>query len=327
MSPDRALITKVADLYYLRHLTQQAIADRLGVSRPTVSRLLRRSRAEGIVKIEVTYPDGHQHELERTLEDRFRLREAIVIHGRPESPSLTRRALGEAAAAHLDRMLAGAERIGISWGTTLASLVDHVRPRKVRSAVVPLVGGLGQAAPEIHANDLARRLAEAHQGTAHLLHAPAIVATGGVRTALLTDPGIRRVLDLACRVDIALVGIGALVPSSTLIHSGYLNARELTTLRRNGAVGDICTRSFSAEGAGIGGALDARIMAVGLDDLRRIRTVIAVAGGLEKAEAILGALRGGLVTVLVTDHLAARAVLRTSPTRPEGPRVQQEARG
>ncbi|HKV45968.1 MAG TPA: sugar-binding transcriptional regulator [bacterium] len=327
MSADRTMIAKVADLYYLRHLTQQEIADRLGVSRPTVSRLLRRSRAEGIVKIEVTLPDGHRHELERNLEDRFRLREAVVIRGRPESPTLTRRALGEAAAAHLDRLLAGGERVGISWGTTLASVVDHVRPRRVRTAVIPLVGGLGQAAPGIHANELARRLAEAHQGTAHLLHAPAIVATSGVRTALLTDPGIRRVLDLACRVDIALVGVGALVPSSTLIHSGYLSAQELAALRRRGAVGDICTRSFTAEGARIGGTLDARIMAVDLDDLRRIRTVIGVAGGLEKAEAILGALRGGLVTVLVTDHLAAQAVLRARPTRPAGRRVEQEARG
>ncbi len=310
MKEDRSLMVKVADLYYLRNLTQQAIAERLGLSRPTVSRLLDRSRTLGIVRIEVAAPADAHRPLERALEDAFGLREAIVIPGRSESPTITRRALGQVAADYLNRLFKGGERIGISWGTTLGAVMDHLRPRRLRTTVVPLVGGLGQAAPAIHANELARRLAEAHRGRVHLLHAPAIVARNDVRAALLTDPPIRQVLDLARRVDVALVGIGALVPSSTLIESGYVSAEDVAALRRSGAVGDICTRPFTAAGAPAGGPLDGRILAIDLEDLRRIRTVIGVAGGLEKAEAILGALRGGLLDVLVTDHLAARAVLR-----------------
>jgi len=310
VSGARALMAKVADLYYLRNLTQQTIAERLGLSRPTVSRLLTRSRTTGIVRIEVTPPDGTYHPLEHGLEEMFHLREAVVIGSRSESPTATRRALGRAAAAYLDRLLRGGERIGISWGMTLGAVIDHVRPRPLRTTVVPLVGGLGQAAPGIHANELARRLGEAHRGRVHLLHAPAIVAHRGVRDALLSDPRIHHVLDLARRVHVALVGIGALVPSSTLIESGYVAAAEIGALRRQGAVGDVCTRAFGLDGAPPSETLDARILAVTLDDLRRIPTVIGVAGGLEKAEAILGALRGGLVDVLVTDYLAARAVLR-----------------
>ncbi len=321
---DRILMAKVADLYYLRQLTQQAIADRLGLSRPTVSRILERSRTEGLVRIEVSIPRDLHRPLERALEERFGLREALIVSGRSESPATTRRALGEAAAAYLDRLLAGGERIGISWGTTLATVIDHVRPRKLGTAVVPLVGGLGQAAPHIHANDLARRLAEVHHGRAHLLHAPAIVAHSGVRTALLSDPGIRRVLEIAHQAEIALVGIGALVPTSTLIQSGYLSAAEVAALRRRGAVGDICTRSFTVGGTGVRGVLDSRIMAIDLPDLRQIRTVIGVAGGLEKVDAILGALRGGLVNVLVTDHLAARAILHAPSSPVAGRRGRQD---
>lgn len=310
MRGEQGLMAKVADLYYLRNLTQQAIAERLGLSRPTVSRLLQRSRTLGIVRIEVVPPEDAYRPLEGALEDAFGLREAVVIPGRSESPSRTRRTLGQAAAEYLDRLLKGGERIGISWGTTLGAVMDHLRPRRLRTTVVPLVGGLGQAAPATHANELARRLAEAHHGRVHLLHAPAIVAHDGVRAALLTDPRVRQVLDLARRVDVALVGIGALVPSSTLIESGYVSADDVAALRRSGAVGDICTRPFTVAGVPAGGPLDGRILAVDFEDLRRIRTVIGVAGGLEKAEAILGALHGGLVDVLVTDHLAARAVLR-----------------
>jgi DNA-binding transcriptional regulator LsrR (DeoR family) len=304
-------MAKVADLYYLRDLTQQEIADRLGLSRPTVSRLLQRARAEGVVRIEVNPPEESHHDLARELEERFGLREAVVVTGRSESPTLTRRALGQAGARYLDRCLKGREVVGVSWGTTLNEVVHHVRPRPLRTTVVPLVGGAGQVAPGVHANDLARRLAQAHGGEVHLLHAPAVVASPEVQEALCSDPGIRRALDLARRAQVALVGVGALVPSSTLVQSGYFSVRELAALRERGAVGDVCTRPYTRDGLPVDEALQRRIVAVQFEDLRRIPTGVAVAGGLEKAEAILGLLRGDLVDVLVTDHLAARAVLRS----------------
>ncbi len=310
MTDDRVLMAKVADLYYLRTLTQQQIAVRLGLSRPTVSRLLTRARATGIVRIEVTQPEGTHQRLEHDMEEGFGLREVIVIPGRSESPMATRRALGQAAADYLDRALKGGERVGISWGMTLKAVVDSMRPRPLETVVVPMVGGLGQAAPEIHANELARRLAELHSGRVHMLHAPAIVARRAIRDALLSDERIGHVLELARRVDVALVGIGALIPSSTLIESGYVSVAEMTAVRRQGAVGDICTRAFSADGVPLTGDVATRILAVELEDLERIPLVIGVAGGLEKADAILGALAGGLVDVLVTDSIAARAVLR-----------------
>jgi len=133
-----------------------------------------------------------------------------------------------------------------------------------------------------------------------------------VRRAMLSDDGIARSLALARRVDVALVGIGALVPSSTLVRSGYFSSDQLAALRRQGGVGDICTRAFTREGAPVDDTLERRILAVELSDLRRIASVVAVAGGPAKADAIHGALRGRLVDVLVTDHLAARAVLRAA---------------
>ncbi len=303
------LMAKVADLYYLRDLTQQEIADRLGVSRPTVSRLLHRSRAEGIVRIEVIPPDGAHHALERTLEERFGLREAIVIAGHGDAPAM-QSALGRAAARFFERNVKRGALIGVSWGTTLRAVVDHLRRKPLRPTVVPLVGGVGQISPGIHANDLAHAIAEAFDGGVHLLHAPAVVGGRAVKQALLRDSAIARVLAQARGAEVALVGIGALIPSSTLVQSGYFSARDISALRRRGAVGDICTRPFSRDGIPVDGNLDRRILAIELRDLRRIPTVIAVAGGTAKADAIRGALAGRLVDVLVTDHLAAREILR-----------------
>jgi len=310
MTAEHALMAKVADLYHLRNLTQQQIADRLGLSRPGVSRLLARARAQGVVKIEIALPEATHRALERELEERYGLLEAVVVTGRSESPAATRRVVGEAAARYLARRLRRSQRIGISWGTTVQATVEHVAARRLGVTVVPLVGGVGQVTPGIHANELASRLAERLDGRVHLLHAPAVVAQRGVRDALLSDPDVREALEAARRSQVALVGLGALVASSTLVRSGYFTADDLKALRRRGAVGDVCTRMFTRDGLPADAALDRRILAVELDDLRRIPTVVGVAGGMEKAEAIAGALRGRLVNVLVTDHLAARAVLR-----------------
>lgn len=321
------LMAKVADLYYLRDLTQQEIADRLGLSRPTVSRLLRRSRAAGIVRIEVVPPDAAHHTLERELEQRFGLREVIVVAGQGEAQT-TQASLGRAAARFLERTVKRGTTIGVSWGTTLRAVVDHLRQKPLRPTVVPLVGGVGQISPRIHANDVARAIADAFGGRVHLLHAPAIVASRRVQQALVRDSEIARVLALARRVTLALVGIGALVPSSTLVRSGYFSADDLLALRRRGAIGDICTRLFAYDGTPLDGELDRRILAVELRDLRRIPTVVAVAGSAAKAEAIRGALAGRLVDVLVTDHLAAREILRLETLLAAGRAVRprQEAR-
>lgn len=311
MSEEHSLMVKVADLYYLRHLTQDAIGRRLGLSRPTVSRLLARARRNGIVRIEIASPEEALTRMEGELEERFGLREAIVVRG-GERPEAVQSAIGRRAAACLDRILGGRQRVGVSWGTSLRATLDALPPRRLGTVVVPLVGGVGSVAAEIHANDLARRLADAHGGTHHLLHAPAIAASKAVRDALLSDPRIARVLEAARSVDVALVGVGALVPSSTVVQSGYFTLRDLAALRSMGAVGDVCTRPFSIDGRPVDARLERRILAVEVADLRRIPTVIAVAGGAEKAEAIAGALRAGFVDILVTDHLAARGVLRAA---------------
>ncbi|MDQ7829094.1 MAG: sugar-binding transcriptional regulator [Armatimonadota bacterium] len=305
---DHALLARVADLYYLQDLTQQAIAERLGLSRPTVSRLLRRARAEGVVRIEVARAPEAYPKLARALERRG-VREAVVVEAAAD-PAVTRAAVGRAGAALLVRLLRPGMRLGISWGRSVAAVVEALpAQRRVPVELVPLVGGVGQVRSEIHANDLVRRAAAALGGRVTLLHAPAVAAHPRVRQALLSDPAIRRVLDLARRADVALVGIGAPVPSSTLVESGYFSAADLAALRRRGAVGDVCTRFFTAEGRPAAPELEARTVAVTLEELRRLTTVVAVAAGTEKARAIAGAVRGGLVDVVVTDHRTAAAVV------------------
>ena len=313
---DSRTLAKVSALYYLRGQTQQAIADRLRVSRPTVSRMIQEARKRGIVQITVAHVDGLAAELEGGIEDAFGLREAVVVDVSSDaSPSELQIQLGAAAAGFLDRMLDAGTRVGLTWGGTLREMVKAVKPRRTEGVtIVQTLGGVGPPLAEAHAADLPRRLASALGADLRLIQAPGIVASPDARELLADDPQIRNTLDLLASLSVAFVGIGSL-ETNPVLGEGEL-AREVRLpdglwdeLRASGAVGDMALRFFDAEGRPVRTSLDDRIIGVDLATLAEIDCVVGVAGGAAKVEVIRAALRGGLLHVLITDDRTARALL------------------
>jgi DNA-binding transcriptional regulator LsrR (DeoR family) len=142
-----------------------------------------------------------------------------------------------------------------------------------------------------------------------LLQAPGIVATEAVRDALAADPQIAETLSAARRADAAFVGIGALDDGSLLRGASIISAQELRALSRAGAVGDLALRFFDADGRAVPSAVDGRVLGLSLEEIRALPRVVAVAWGARKVPALRGALRGGLISILVTDAAAARGLL------------------
>lgn len=305
------LLAQVASLYYEENLTQDEIARSIGTSRSTISRWLREARANGVVEITIHYPWKTVSELERELTERFRLRHARVLAGQGRPYSEVLRGLGVLAARYLESVLQEDSILGISWGTAVHSTVQALRPaRKLPITVVQMIGAVGTSDPLTDGPDLARLLANIYGGECRYLHAPLIVEDAHVQEMLLQEPRILDTLSLARRADVALVGIGSTVPEvSSLLRAGYLDLETLMRLRAQGAVGDVCARHYDAQGRLLNIELNQRIVGIELEALHGIQQVIGVAGGEAKAEAILGALRGGHVNVLVTDDVAARKVL------------------
>jgi len=304
------LMLRAARLYYEDYLTQQQISNELGVSRPTVSRLLTQARREGIVQITIVDPFAGSEDLERQLADTFGLRQAVVVAGEDLSSELLRRRLGYATAEYLQRTLTAGSQLGIGWGRTLYSVVEALDARQgIDVRVFPLIGGLGQISPSFQVNDLARRLAEAFGGTWQPFYVPAFVSDPAALDTLLRLPDVETVLQAWPRLDIALVGIGhfALQRQSSMFFAGYIADRVVQELEQCGAVGDLCGRFFNAHGQQC--LVEPGVIGVSLEQLRALPHVIGVAAGEEKVAAILGALRGGCVNVLVTDTVTAKAVL------------------
>ena len=310
-TPARTL-AKVGALYYLHGQTQQQIADRLRVSRPTVSRMIRDARDRGIVQITIAHVDGLAADLESELEGRFGLVEAVVAD--VEGDDLVAR-VGAAAAGYLARTVVPGDVVGVTWGTTLREMVKAVAPRQTTGVtVVQMLGGVGPPLADAHAADLPRRLAGALGADLRLLQAPGVVASGEAREVLEADPHIRSALAALQTMTTAFVGIGALA-TNPVLGDGTLSAEVAlppsldADLEAGGAVGDVALRFFDAAGRPVPTSLDDRVVGVGLATLAAVERVVGVAGGAAKVGAIRAALRGGLIDVLVTDDATARALL------------------
>ena len=313
-APDPYLLGKVSALYYLRHHTQQEIAMRLRVSRPTVSRLLSEARELGYVQITVTSPRGLFLDLETQLEDKFGLETVHVVEAGPSrSPDLLRRQLGAAAAQYLARSVRTGETIGVAWGSTLSAMVNAMVPIPTPGTrIVQVLGGLGAPdAPEYGA-ELVRRLAQLLDAQAILLPAPGVVATSAVRDALSKDPHVRAALNELDTLDTVFLGLGSLASNAVLNDGHTLSKQALKDLRTRRAVGDIALRFFDAHGEPVRTSLDDRILGITTEQLRKVDRVVAIAGGTDKILAIAAALEARIVNVLITDRGTAEALVGRS---------------
>lgn len=308
------LLARVASLYYEENLTQAEISRHVHTSRSTISRLLRQARDTGIVEITVHYPWRRLWGLERELCQRFRLREAIVLDAEGMRYAEMLEGLGVLSARYLESILTEGAVLGISWGTAIHSTVQAMQPeQKIPITVVQMIGAVGQGDPRIDGPDLARVLASRYDGRHRYLHAPLVVDDAQLRQQLLQEPAIRETLALVHGADIAVVGLGALVPEvSSWLRAGYCDLDGLKELRAAGSVGDICGHHCDINGRVLDMALNHHIVGIELDALQSVNYVIGVGGSEAKTEILLSALQGKHVNVVVTDDSAARNVLSAS---------------
>jgi DNA-binding transcriptional regulator LsrR (DeoR family) len=309
------LLVTVASLYYELNQNQQEIADRLEISRSSVSRLIKEARDLGIVEIRIHRPIHRNYLLEQALLEHFDLQDAYVLRtsGDQHEAELLA-AVGSLGAVYLQRVIESMPPrtcIGIAWGTGVHAAVSALPEDRTRQIdVMQILGSVGAADPEIDGPDLARMLAGRLGGRHYDLHAPVFVEQEGLREMLYKEPAVRDGMARARGVALALTGIGTVEEeAASFLRAGHLSPADLATLRGQGVVGETIGRFFNAQGEWESFAINRNVVGIDLHDLRRVPRVLAVARGLPKAASILGALRGGYLTVLATDDITAGAVL------------------
>ena len=303
------LIARVAQMYHVEGKRQAEIADIMRMSQATVSRMLKRAEQEDIVRTTVIPPPGTFADLETALRDRYHLTEAIVIDCSEDRDGAIMARIGEAAAHFLEVTLQQDEIIGVSsWSQTILRMVDNIHPLKSAKAkyVVQILGGMGDASVQTHATQLTARLAKLTGGEPRLLLVQGITSSREAKLVMLADPVVRETMDLFGRLSLAIVGIGAVEPSELLARSGNtFSKQEMAMLHEAGAVGEISYRFYDEAGKPVETPLNDRVIGISLEDLKRADRVMALAGGESKTQAIAGALKLGVVDVLVTDKFTA----------------------
>lgn len=303
------LIARVAQMYHVEGKRQSQIADILRLSQATVSRMLKRAEQEEIVRTTVIPPAGTFADLETALRERYSLTEAIVIDCSEDRDGAIMARIGEAAAHFLEVTIQQGEVIGVSsWSQTILRMVDNIHPLKTAKAkyVLQILGGMGDASVQTHATQLTARLARLTGGEPRLLLVQGVTSSREAKLVMLADPVVRGTMDHFGRLTLAIVGIGAVEPSELLARSGNVFSRqELAMLHEAGAVGEISFRFYDRDGKQVVTPLDDRVIGISLEELRKADRVMALAGGASKTEAIAGALKLGIIDVLVTDKFTA----------------------
>ncbi|MEN3203163.1 MAG: sugar-binding transcriptional regulator [Atribacterota bacterium] len=310
-TPDNDLVIRVAWLHYIEGYNQSDIADMLRLSRPKVTRLLDRARKQGIVKFFIKAPEANLFSLEKKLKETFGLQDAVVVPtGKNDEETI--RNIGVGGAMYFAQNVKKWRLVGFSWGKTLRAFAENLFPvdgvKDIR--FVSLAGGLTLGA-FMNPFNIGERLSLTFNGQCYYIHAPEVAENPEVRDLYLSERVNRKTFEMAKQAECSLLGIGvADAERSTYIQAGFIDRQDMELIRRKGGVGDILGQFFDVEGHILDLELHRRTIAVSLEELRQMPSVIGLAGGRHKVEAILGALRGEFVKILITDEDTAQEVLR-----------------
>ena len=308
------LPVKVASMYYIDNFTQEEISKKLGIHRTTISRLLKMARQEGIITISIREDLNQYHALETKLEKIFGLKEAYVVSSQSIREETTeKQALGKVCADFLTRIVQDGDIIGFSWGSAVKEVANSINlPRNAKplnAHIVAVCGGPSNLESDNHVNSIVGKVSQAFRARAYYFYAPIFTSKKETKDALLQDDNCLIVTNLWKKVRIAVLGIGAFVESSSVLSTGYITPQEIKVLGDLNAVGDVCSRFYDIQGHIIKTELMDRTISIDTEDLKKIEYSIAVAGEPHKVSAILGALRGKFVNVLITTEETARMLL------------------
>lgn len=306
---DVRLMVRCAKMHYEDNLKQNEVAEKLGVSKATVSRIINYAKEKKIIEFKINNPFPEEIlDLEKQIENKYGLTEVIIADLGSEDESDIKKALAKEAAKYLTRVLKQGMLVGVSSGTTLAEIPKYIENTKTNDITfIPMVGGNGQYIPNIQTNNIALNFARVLKGNSKILHAPAIVEKLENKKMLIEDPGIKSVLSLTERLDMALMGIGSSTLQSTVkMIAEFLTNEELEQISKKGAVADVCNIFVDKDGNGDKFESNQRVIGISLENIRKTPLKVGIAGHMDKFEAIKGILNTDLINVLITDINIAR---------------------
>ncbi|MGM0214563.1 sugar-binding transcriptional regulator [Enterococcus sp. AZ109] len=307
------LLVRIAEMYYQEDKNQSQISKELNIHRSTISRLLKRSRNEGIVTISINYDKAGTYDLEKQLQEKYQLKKAVIV---PAASDLNRtqkdKLLANGVGEYLGEILADDMIIGFSWGETMSAIPEGLGSYNVKNITcIPMIGGpSGRLISDYHVNTIAYEASKKLNGRALMIDSPAFPETVSLKKALMENEFNQELIDYWRKLDIAIMGIGSPILQMNESWKQFYGEDVLAYLEGKKVIGDVVSRFYSIDGKHIDNELDDRLIGIDVSDLKRTPYRIGVAATIDKAEAIASALKGEYINVLVTTEETAQEVLK-----------------
>ncbi len=297
------LMSKVAWHYYIDNLTQQQIADRIGIPRLRVIKLLEKARRNGIVSFRINENNSHVA-MENEIAERFGLKDVFIG---PTASALENRneALAQAAAIYISNRLPDNAFINIGYGDTTSRILNHLANNSSqRISVVSLTGGVNYYLPNAISSTFNAKL--------YLTPAPFLMSTKEMVESINNEPAVREIAEMVPLSAMTIVGVGGMDENATIVRNGTFSPKDLRYLSMQGAVGDVLCHFLDVTGKQVESPVDDRLITTSLETLAKQNNVVGVAGGENKVNAIIGALNANIFDILITDLDTAELIIKRS---------------
>ena len=296
---------EICHLYYEDGLSQNEIAKKLKISRPTISRFLTYAKENGLVQIKIMDPKQDLSLLQMQLKKKYQLKDVLVAENFIDDTQIINEKIGKLTAEYLNHIVQDNDIIGISWGRTLNAVAANLIPNEHHNVkVVQLKGGMSESDLSDYANDINRKFAQAFHTNTINLPLPTFLDNAITKDIVIKDKFIHQIYETGMQSNIAIYTTGTVQDHEELFGLGYLNHPEIDSLHQR-AVGDIVSRFIDEEGHIVNPELDDRTIGIDLENLRQKDYSILVAGAKKKLISIHGALTGRYANVLITDKQTA----------------------
>jgi len=306
---DRNLLVEIAVMYYLEGKTQTEISKELYMSRPKVSRLLKRARELDIVDIKINYESDDYNRIKSQVQHRFGVENVVVIKSM-SSEKDTIKEIGRAAASELKYHIYDDITIGMSWGRTVKAMVAAFKEKPLKDVkIVELFGAVENIDEPEELLGIGYDFSKKINGKCFPLPAPIYIEDETTRNILLQNPIIDRTLKIIDECDLIVTSLGV-VNSETPqriwdAHVKYDIRRDLIS---KGAIGFLCAHFFDSDGNFIEHEINDKVIGIKTDKIKE-KKLMLVAGGTVKCEALYAVLKGGYVNTLVSDDRTLKKIL------------------
>lgn len=306
---ERQLLIDVSVMYYLEGKTQNEIAKELFISRPKVSRLLKKAREEDIVDININYESDALEKLQNTIKRKFNINNVVTVKTLTSYQD-TRKEIGKAAAKVLLEEIKEGMTVGISWGSYVRNTVTQMKSKKIDNVkIVELFGAISYDMGDAGMLSIGTTLSSKIGGKLYPLPAPIYMQDKAAREALVNSPIIKNSLNMIENCDLIISGLGAIdgdIPQT--LWDVYVESDAKDRIKESGGIGFLCAHFFDQNGEFLDIDINENIIGIKTESIKKNK-IILVAGGKKKAKAILAALRGGYVDTLVSDDKTLSQVL------------------